>query len=84
MGADWSGFESKMKKWFSDVGMKSGTPGKDDGKSNKDTGKTAGLIADEYEKAIKSYRAAQKIYPLLDAAKKMIPELQELIKDQAV
>ena len=38
----------------------------------------------EYEKAIKSYRAAQKIYPLLDAAKKMIPELQELINDQVI
>ena len=38
----------------------------------------------QYEKAIESYKAAQKIYPLLDSAKKMIPELQNLIKDQAV
>jgi len=38
----------------------------------------------KYEKAIKSYKAAQKIYPLLDSAKKMIPTLQELIKDQAI
>ena len=38
----------------------------------------------KYEKAIESYKAAQKIYPLLDSAKKMIPELQELINDQAV
>ena len=38
----------------------------------------------QYEKAIESYEAAQKIYPLLDSAKKMIPELQELIKDQAI
>jgi len=38
----------------------------------------------QYEKAIESYKAAQKIYPLLDSAKKMIPELQELIKDQAI
>ena len=38
----------------------------------------------QYEKAIKSYKAAQKIYPLLDSAKKMIPELQDLINDQAV
>ncbi len=38
----------------------------------------------EYEKAIKSYKAAQKIYPLLDSAKKMIPVLQELINDQAI
>ena len=37
-----------------------------------------------YEKAIESYKAAQKIYPLLDSAKKMIPELQALIKDQSI
>ena len=37
-----------------------------------------------YEKAIESYKAAQKIYPLLDSAKKMIPELQELINDQSI
>ena len=38
----------------------------------------------QYEKAIQSYKAAQKIYPLLDSAKKMIPELQELINDQSI
>ena len=38
----------------------------------------------QYEKAIKSYKAAQKIYPLLDSATKMIPELQNLINDQAI
>ena len=38
----------------------------------------------QYEKAIKSYRVAQQIYPLLDSAKKMIPELQQLIDDQAI
>ena len=38
----------------------------------------------QYEKAIESYKSAQKIYPLLDSAKKMIPELQDLIKDQAI
>ena len=38
----------------------------------------------QYEKAIQSYRAAQKIYPALDSAKKMIPELQKLINDQAI
>ena len=38
----------------------------------------------KYEKAIESYEAAQKIYPLLDSAKKMIPELRELISDQAI
>ena len=38
----------------------------------------------QYEKAIKSYKDAQKIYPVIDGAKKMIPKLEELIKDQAV
>ena len=37
-----------------------------------------------YEKAIESYMAAQKIYPIIDSAKKMIPQLKELIEDQAV
>ena len=37
-----------------------------------------------YEKAIESYKAAQKIYPLLYSAKKMIPELQELINNQSI
>ena len=38
----------------------------------------------KYELAIESYKSAQKIFPLLDSAKKMIPELQELINDQAI
>ena len=38
----------------------------------------------QYEKAIQSYKAAQKIYPLLDSATKMIPELEDLINDQTV
>ena len=38
----------------------------------------------QYEKAIQSYKNAQKIYPLLDSAKKMIPELKELLNDEAV
>ena len=38
----------------------------------------------EYEKAIESYKAVQKIYPIMDGAKKMIPQLQDLINDQAV
>ena len=37
-----------------------------------------------YEKAIESYRAAQKIYPIIDAAKKMIPQLEKLIKNEVV
>jgi tetratricopeptide (TPR) repeat protein len=38
----------------------------------------------EYEKAIKSYKTVQKIYPIMDGAKKMIPQLEELIKNQAI
>ena len=38
----------------------------------------------QYEKAIQSYKAAQKIYPAIDSAKKMIPEIEELINDQAI
>jgi len=38
----------------------------------------------QYEKAIESYKAAQKIYPVIDAAKKMIPQLQGLINDQTI
>jgi tetratricopeptide (TPR) repeat protein len=38
----------------------------------------------QYEKAIKSYRDVQKIYPIMNGAKKMIPELQELIRDLAI
>jgi tetratricopeptide (TPR) repeat protein len=38
----------------------------------------------QYEKAIESYKAAQKIYPVIDAAKKMIPQLQELINEQSI
>ena len=37
-----------------------------------------------YKKAIKSYQAAQKIYPSIRAAKVMIPQLKKLIKDEAV
>ena len=38
----------------------------------------------QYEKAIESYKSAQKIYPILDSAAKMIPELYILINDQAI
>jgi tetratricopeptide (TPR) repeat protein len=38
----------------------------------------------QYEKAIKSYKNVQKIYPVMEGAKKMIPELQGLIKDLAI
>ncbi len=38
----------------------------------------------EYEKAIRSYKTVQKIYPIMDGAKKMIPQLEKLIKDQAI
>ena len=39
---------------------------------------------ENYEKAIKSYQAAQKIYPSIKAAKIMIPQLEELIKGNAI
>ena len=37
-----------------------------------------------YEKAIKSYQAAQKIYPSINAAQIMIPQLRELIREEAI
>ena len=37
-----------------------------------------------YEKAIKSYQAVQKINPSIRAAKVMIPQLRKLIKDEAI
>ena len=37
-----------------------------------------------YEKAIKSYQAVQKIYPSIRAAKFMIPQLRKLIKDEVI
>ena len=38
----------------------------------------------EYEEAIKSYKAAQKIYPSIKSSEKMIFQLQELIKKEAI
>ena len=46
-----------------------------------------GLVQTElknYEKAIKSYQAVQKIYPSIRAAKVMIPRLRKLIKEEAI
>ena len=46
-----------------------------------------GLVQTElknYEKAIKSYQAVQKIYPSMRAAKVMIPQLRKLIKEEAI
>ena len=37
-----------------------------------------------YEKAIESYEAVQKIYPSVNSAKIMIPQLKKLIKDEAI
>ena len=37
-----------------------------------------------YEKAIKSYEGVQKIYPSINSAKVMIPQLKKLIKDKAI
>ena len=46
-----------------------------------------GLVQTElknYEKAINSYLEVQKIYPLMQAPKVMIPHLKELIKSQSI
>ena len=46
-----------------------------------------GLVQTElknYEKAIKSYQAVQKIYPSIRAAKVMIPQLRKLIKEESI
>ena len=37
-----------------------------------------------YEKAIESYQAVQKIYPSIRAAKVMIPHLRKLIKEETI
>ena len=37
-----------------------------------------------YEKAIKSYQAVQRIYPSIRVAKVMIPQLRKLIKEGAI
>ena len=37
-----------------------------------------------YEEAIKSYQAVQKIYPSIRAAKIMIPQLEQLIRDGTI
>jgi len=37
-----------------------------------------------YEEAIKSYQVVQKIYPTIEAANIMIPQLLELIKDESI
>ena len=46
-----------------------------------------GLVQTElknYEKAIKSYQAVQRIYPSIRVAKVMIPQLRKLIKEGAI
>ena len=39
---------------------------------------------ENYEKAIKSYEAVQKIYPSIKSAEVMIPQLKKLIRDSAI
>ena len=39
---------------------------------------------ENYEKAIKSYQAVQKIYPSIRSAKVMIPQLRKLIIDEGI
>ena len=55
------GMNSALKKWFADVGTKGSG---DVVESNKDTGKTAKKIADEYEKAIKKMKTPNGHGPL--------------------
>ena len=55
------GMKSALKKWFSDVGT---TGSGDIKKPNKDNGKTAKKIADEYEKAIKKMKTPNGHGPL--------------------
>ena len=46
-----------------------------------------GLVQTElknYEQAIKSYQAVQKIYPSISSAKVMIPQLKKIIKEEAI
>ena len=46
-----------------------------------------GLVQTElknYEKAIKSYQAVQKIYPSIKTVEVMIPSLRKLIKDESI
>ena len=42
------------------------------------------IALENYEKAIKSYEAVQKIYPSIKSAEVMIPQLKKLIKDTAI
>ena len=42
------------------------------------------IALENYEKAIKSYETVQKIYPSIESAKIMIPQLKKLIKDAAI
>ena len=42
------------------------------------------IALENYEKAIKSYETVQKIYPSIESAKIMIPQLKKLIKDSAI
>ena len=55
------GMKSALKSWFADVGE---TGSGDTKKANKDTGKTAKKIADEYEKAIKGMKTPNGHGPL--------------------
>ena len=38
----------------------------------------------QYEKAINSYKEAQKIYPSIQSSDKMIPQLEELIRKEEI
>ena len=42
------------------------------------------IALENYEKAIKSYKEVEKIYPNLQSPKIMIPQIQELIKSKSI
>ena len=42
------------------------------------------IALENYEKAIKSYKEVEKIYPNLESPKIMIPKIEELIKSKSV
>ena len=42
------------------------------------------IALENYEKAIKSYKEVEKIYPNLESPKIMIPQIEELIKSKSI
>ena len=42
------------------------------------------LLLENYAEALESYKRAQKIYPLINAARVMIPRLEKLIANEYI